>query len=58
MKALIISGDNFEDTELLVPYYRLREEGIEVDIASIKEGKEQGSVERGNICQAGQQRYR
>jgi protease I len=36
MKALIISADNFEDTELLAPYYRLKEEGAEVDIASIK----------------------
>ncbi|NOQ46849.1 MAG: DJ-1/PfpI/YhbO family deglycase/protease [Desulfobulbaceae bacterium] len=36
MKALIISGDLFEDTELLVPWYRLLEENIVVDIASIK----------------------
>jgi len=28
MKALIISADNFEDSELLVPYYRLLEAGI------------------------------
>jgi protease I len=42
MKALIISADNFEDTELLVPYYRLKEEGIEVDIASIKKGTIKG----------------
>lgn len=41
-KALIISADNFEDTELLVPYYRLKEEGIEVDIASIHKGKIKG----------------
>lgn len=34
MKALIISADNFEDSELLFPYYRLKEEGIEVDVAS------------------------
>jgi protease I len=39
---LIISADNFEDTELLVPYYRLKEEGIEVDIASIKKGTIKG----------------
>ena len=38
MKALFISADNFEDTELLVPFYRLREEGIEVDIASMQKG--------------------
>ena len=38
MKALIISGNLFEDTELLVPWYRLLEENIEVDIGSIKAG--------------------
>lgn len=42
MKALIISAENFEDTELLVPYYRLKEEGIEVDISSINKGKIKG----------------
>jgi len=42
MKALIVSADNFEDTELLVPYYRLKEEGAEVDIASIKRGPIKG----------------
>lgn len=38
MKALIISADGFEDAELLVPYYRLLEEGVETDIASMKKG--------------------
>lgn len=38
MKALIISADNFEDTELLYPYYRLQEEGIQVEVASISRG--------------------
>ena len=42
MKALIISADNFEDSELLVPYYRLREEGMEVDVASMKKGTIKG----------------
>ncbi|MCF6154795.1 MAG: type 1 glutamine amidotransferase [Candidatus Brocadia sp.] len=42
MKALIISADNFEDSELLVPYYRLKEEGIQVDIASIRKDKIKG----------------
>ncbi len=42
MKALIISADNFEDSELLVPYYRLKEEGFEVDIASMKKDKIKG----------------
>lgn len=36
MKALILSADNFEDSELLVPLYRLREAGFEVEIASDK----------------------
>ena len=35
MKVLIISADNFEDTELLVPYYRLKEEGMDVHVASM-----------------------
>lgn len=38
MKALMISADNFEDSELLVPYYRLKEAGIEVTLASMKRG--------------------
>ena len=42
MRALILSADNFEDTELLVPYYRLKEEGIDVDVASMKKGKIKG----------------
>ena len=42
MKALIISADNFEDTELLVPYYRLKEEDIVVDVASLKKDKIKG----------------
>ena len=42
MKALIISADNFEDSELLVPYYRLKEEGFEVTVASLKRGAIKG----------------
>lgn len=38
MKALILSADGFEDSELLVPYYRLKEERIDVDVASIRRG--------------------
>ena len=38
MKALIISADNFEDSELLVPYYRLKEAGVEVIVASLNRG--------------------
>ncbi len=39
MKVLMISADEFEDLELFVPYYRLQEEGIEVALASLKEGR-------------------
>ncbi|HWR71789.1 MAG TPA: type 1 glutamine amidotransferase domain-containing protein [Nitrospirota bacterium] len=34
MKALIMSTDDFEDTELLVPLYRFLENGIETDVAA------------------------
>jgi len=34
MRALIISADNFEDSELLVPYYRLKEAGADVAVAA------------------------
>lgn len=39
MKVLMLSADNFEDSELLVPYYRFLEEGFRVDVASMKKGK-------------------
>jgi len=39
MQVLIMSADQFEDSELLVPYYRLREEGLGVDIAFLEKGK-------------------
>ena len=42
VRALIISADRFEDSELLFPYYRLKEEGVHVDIASMKGGKIKG----------------
>ncbi len=42
MDALIVSADDFEDTELLVPYYRLKEEGVHVDVASMRKGKIKG----------------
>ncbi len=38
MKALLISADKYEDTELFVPYYRLLEEGIKTDIAATQKG--------------------
>jgi len=38
MKALILSADDFEDSELLIPYYRLKEAGYTVDVAAEKTG--------------------
>ncbi len=42
MKAMIISADNFEDSELLVPYYRLQEAGVDVTVASMSRGAIKG----------------
>ncbi len=38
MRALILSADRFEDSELALPCTRLREEGVETDIASLSRG--------------------
>jgi protease I len=38
----MLSADNFEDSELLVPYYRLKEAGVEVVVASLKRGAIKG----------------
>ncbi len=38
MRALIISADLFEDSELKIPCQYLRELGLSVDIASLKKG--------------------
>jgi protease I len=42
VKALILTADKFEDMELFFPYFRLLEEGLEVDIAAPKKGSIQG----------------
>jgi protease I len=34
MKALILTASGVEDCELFYPYYRFKEEGIDVDVAS------------------------
>ncbi|MDO8720798.1 MAG: DJ-1/PfpI family protein [Syntrophales bacterium] len=46
MKALMISADNFEDSELLVPYYRLKEAGVEVAVTSLSRGAIKGKPDR------------
>ncbi len=42
MRILFITADGFEDTELLCPMYRLREEGYQVDIAAPDWGEVNG----------------
>ena len=34
MKALILVSDDFEDLTLFLPWYRLREEGVDVRLAA------------------------
>lgn len=38
MRALIITADLFEDTELNVPFHALLKAGLDIDIASFKKG--------------------
>ncbi len=38
MKALFITADRYEDSEVLVPYYRFLEGDIGVDVVSMKKG--------------------
>jgi protease I len=33
-KALIITGQGFQDQEVIYPYYRLQEDGFEIDVAA------------------------
>jgi len=41
-KVVIISTNNFEDTELIYPYYRLIEAGADVEIAALEKGTIRG----------------
>jgi protease I len=41
-KVIIISTHNFEDTELIYPYYRLKEAGANVKIASLEKSPIKG----------------
>lgn len=43
-RALIITGEKYQDHELIYPYYRLRGEGFEVDIAAKERGWINGSM--------------
>jgi protease I len=42
LKALVLTADKFEDMELFFPYFRLLEEGLDVDIAAPKKGHIEG----------------
>ena len=41
-KALILTWDSFQDHEVVYPYYRVQEDGLEVDIMSDKIGRIHG----------------
>ena len=41
-KAVILTANEFEDMEVFFPYFRLLEEGVEVDIAAPQKGVIQG----------------
>ena len=41
-RAVILTANEFEDMELFFPYFRLLEEGIEVDVAAPQKGTIQG----------------
>jgi protease I len=42
VKALILVGEDFEDSEYFYPYYRLLEAGIGVDVAGVRKGTVRG----------------
>ncbi|MGA2681806.1 MAG: DJ-1/PfpI family protein [Candidatus Bathyarchaeia archaeon] len=42
VKALILTADKFEDMEFFFPYFRLLDEGLEVDVAAPKKGHIEG----------------
>lgn len=42
LKAVILTANEFEDMELFFPYFRLLEEGVEVDVAAPQKGTIQG----------------
>lgn len=42
LRAVILTADDFEDMELFFPWFRLLEEGIEVDIAGPSKGEIHG----------------
>ena len=41
-KILMITGKDYDDSEVLYPYYRLIEEGFSVDVASVEKGEVSG----------------
>ena len=42
IKALILTANKFEDMEFFFPYFRLLEEGLEVDVVAPKKGHIEG----------------
>ena len=42
MKILILTAPRFDDYEMIYPYFRLQEAGVQVEIASVEKGPVQG----------------
>jgi len=42
MKVLMITATDYDDSEVLYPYYRLVEEGYDIDVASFEKGSVYG----------------
>ena len=47
IKAFILTAEKFEDMELFFPYFRLLEEGLDVDVAACKRGHIEGEYRYG-----------
>jgi len=48
--VLLLAADDFEDTELLYPLYRLREEGVTVTVAGLDERPVRGKKGHGPVA--------
>lgn len=50
LKVLLLAADDFEDTELLYPLYRLREEEVTVTVAGLDEHPVRGKKGHGPVA--------
>ena len=50
IKAVIITAPGFQDEEYVYPYYRLKEAGYEVEVATKDGADRHGQVWRAGAC--------